>query len=70
MYSTPVPAMFAMRSRVSTWASPDLGTGVSVPAFQLGIVGMTDATCTTPANAANGATRKGATGGEAFEDPV
>jgi hypothetical protein len=63
--------MFAVRSRVENWASPVKGTGVSTPAFQLGsIAGMSDATCTTPANAAKGATRKDATGGEAFEDPV
>jgi hypothetical protein len=42
-----------------------------VPAAQLGgIVDMTCATYATSANAAKGATRKDATGGGAFEDPV
>jgi hypothetical protein len=72
MYSTPAPAYFAVpRARASMWAVPVQGTRVSVPASQLGsITGMTNATPTTPANAAKGATRKDATGGEAFEDPV
>jgi hypothetical protein len=39
-----------------------------VPAAQLG--GIADLTCATYANAATGATRKDATGGGAFEDPV
>jgi hypothetical protein len=71
-YSTPAPVHFAVaRARVSNWASQVQGTNVSTPAFQLGrIAGMTTATCTTPANAAKGATRKDASGGEAFEDPV
>ena len=61
----------AQRAKASMWAVPVQGTGVSVPAFQLrSIVGMTNAASTTSANAAKGATRKDATGGEAFEDPV
>jgi hypothetical protein len=44
---------------------------VSVAGGQPGIIaGMTNVTCTAPANAAKGANRKDATGGEAFEDPV
>lgn len=71
-YSTPAPAYFAVpRAHVSMWAVPVQGTTVSGPASQLGRnAGMTIATRTTPANAAKGATRKDATGGEAFEDPV
>jgi hypothetical protein len=71
-YSTLAPATFDIaRLKASTWAMPVHGTVVPVPAFQLGsIAGMTNATCTTSANAAKGATRKDASGGEAFEDPV
>jgi hypothetical protein len=71
-YSTPAPAYFAAaRDRASIWAVPVQGTTVSVPATQLGsIAGMTSAASTSTANAAKGATRKDASGGEAFEDPV
>jgi hypothetical protein len=71
-YSTPAPAHVALqRPRTSAWTAPMQGTSVSGSAFQLGrIADMTGAAGTTPANAANGATRKDAMGGEAFEDPV
>jgi hypothetical protein len=71
MYSTPAPAYFAVpRAHVSTWAEPAQGTNLSAPATKLGCIVMASATRVASANAAKGATRKDATGGGAFEDPV
>jgi hypothetical protein len=69
--STPAPAYFATsRAHVSMWAEPVRGINLSVPANKLGGIVVTSATCSATANAAKGATRKDATGGGAFEDPV
>jgi hypothetical protein len=64
-------SLAAPRAHVSTWAMPVQRIRASVPATQLvPTSGMSIATGTSTANAAKGATRKDATGGEAFEDPV
>jgi hypothetical protein len=55
----------------STWAAPVRGIRMPVPATQLGsTAGVSTPANSTAANAAKGAYRKDATGGEAFEDPV
>jgi hypothetical protein len=74
-YSTPAPAYFAVpRAHVSMWVEPVQGIGMSVPAIQFRGISLTSGTCAASANAATnaakGATRKDATGGGAFEDPV
>jgi hypothetical protein len=61
----------AARTLASTWAVPVQGIRMPNPACPLGsTAGMTTATGSAAANAAKGATRKDATGGEAFEDPL
>jgi hypothetical protein len=71
MYSMPAPAVAVRtRAQASMWAVPQHGIRMPFPARQLdSIVGVSNLTCTTTANAAQGAT-KGAQGDEAFEDPV
>jgi hypothetical protein len=66
------PAYLAVpRTHVSMWAAPVRGIRMPVPAIQLGFAaGVSTPTCSATANAAKGATRKDATGDEAFEDPV
>jgi hypothetical protein len=69
---TTAPAHFAVpRPRPTAWAAPVQGIGVSTPATQLSYISdaVTDS-CTTATNVAMGADRKGATGVEAFEDPL
>jgi hypothetical protein len=69
---TPAPAYLAVpRLRPSTWAAPVQGIRMSTPATQLAYInGAGTASCTTATNVATGADRKGATGVEAFEDPL
>jgi hypothetical protein len=76
-HATLAPVSFAAQfdaapvAQVSTWAAPVRGIRMPVPATQLGsTAGVSTPANSTAANAAKGAYRKDATGGEAFEDPV
>jgi hypothetical protein len=73
-YSTPAPVTFAVpRGHVSMWAEPVQGIRMPVPALQVRGISLSGTTCASAnaaTNAAKGATRKDATGGGAFEDPV
>jgi hypothetical protein len=63
-------SVVASRTLSSTWAVPVQGIRMPNPASQLGSIAGTTADYSAAANAAKGATRKAAMGGEAFEDPL